>query len=110
MIEKNSALTRQLSHIERILLEQEYIDVSRFPLGSDKRTEYHEPSHLARANRDAIDSFKPLRHRDSLPRSLPEAAKHLPQGNMINSGWKITTFSERWQSSFGRLRHRPLLP
>ena len=67
MVEKNSGLPRQLSHVERVLHQQEYIHISRFPLGADERAEHHEPCQLAGPGRDAIDSFKPLRHRNPLP-------------------------------------------
>ncbi len=78
MVKKNSGLIGELSYVERVLHQQEYVHVSGLPLGGDKRPEYHEPSHLARADGDTIDSFKPLRHRDPLPGPLPEAAKRLP--------------------------------
>jgi hypothetical protein len=57
-----------------------------------------------------MNSFKSLSHSNPLPRSFAEAAKHLLQGNTINSTWKITVRSERWQKSFGYLRHSPFLP
>jgi hypothetical protein len=51
---------------------------------------------LARADGNAIDSFKPLRHREALPRSLFEATKRFPQSATVNSSRTITIFSERW--------------
>ena len=109
MVEKNSGFTGQSSHIECILHQKEYVHVSRLPLSGNKRPEHHEPSQLARANRNAIDSFKALPRRKPLPRSLVEAKKRLPQSATVNSSRKITIFSERWQRSFCRLRHKPLL-
>ena len=106
MVEKNSGFTGQSSHIECILHQKEYVHVSRLPLSGDKRPEHHELSQLARANRNAIDSFKTLRRRKPLPRSLVEAKKRLPQSATVNSSRKITIFSERWQRSFCRFRHR----
>ena len=110
MVEKYSRLAGQLSYIERVLHQQEDIHVSRLSLSGDERSENHKPSQLARAERDVIDSFKPLRHREPLPRSLAEVAKYLLQSGTVNSRWKIAIFFESRERSFRRLRHRPLLP
>ena len=67
MVEKNSGLTGQLSYVERVHHQQEYIHVSRLPFNCDERSENHKPSQLARADGNAIDSFKPPRHRKPLP-------------------------------------------
>jgi hypothetical protein len=67
MVEKNSGLTGQLSYVERVLHQQEYIHVSRLPFSCDERSENHKPSQLGRADDNAIDSFKPPRHRKPLP-------------------------------------------
>jgi hypothetical protein len=110
MVEKNSRLAGQLSHIERVLHQQEYIDVGRFPLGGDERPEHHEPSQLASTDSDAIDSFESLRYGDPLPRSLAKAVNRVAKRGTVNSRWKITIFSERWQRNVCRLRHKPFLP
>jgi hypothetical protein len=67
MVENNSRLTGQLSYVERVLHQQEYIHVRRLPLSCDERSKNHKPSQLARAGGNAIDSFKPPRHRKPLP-------------------------------------------
>jgi hypothetical protein len=77
MIEKNSGLAGQLSHIERVLHQQKYIDVGRFPLGGNELPEHHEPSQLASTDSDAIDSFESLRHGDPLSRSLAKAVNRI---------------------------------
>ena len=66
MVEKNSGLTSQLSYVERVFHQQENINVSCLPLSCDERSENHKPSQLTRADGNAIDLFKPPRHRKPL--------------------------------------------
>lgn len=67
MVEKDSALSGELSYIECILHQQEDIHIGRFPLGAHERSEHHEAPQLAGADSQTINSSKPLCYRDPLP-------------------------------------------
>lgn len=62
MIEENSGLAAQLSHVESILHQQENIYVGRFSLRGHERSEHDESRQLPCADRQTINSFEPLRH------------------------------------------------
>ena len=82
--------------VERILHEEEDINVIRVGFGSDERAEYRNSRHLPGRGYELVETVQPSSYSATLDRPLAEACKHLRQCCTMHTGWQVSVFVEGW--------------
>ncbi|HMP03373.1 MAG TPA: hypothetical protein PKD86_01305 [Gemmatales bacterium] len=98
VLEGQGSLTHHRGKVERVLHQQEEVDIVRLRLGRDERAEDDKACKMSRRTDQVVDTLEPIRNRTTLDRSLAESLEKLPQSSTMDAGWQIAFLIESRQA------------